>query len=136
MRRVERRTFLSILIAAICGISTICFALNAGNDEASLRGKWTFEGITAFEGNVQQTFSLDDLCCEIPTVMDIRQDEIDCTWKGRTSTAKYYSIVKGSSMCLSVCAEWKIVDNKLQLTWTQDIAGDTPREFKITVTYN
>ena len=135
MRRVERKTFLSVLIAAICGISTVCFAQNAGNDEASLRGKWTYEGITAFEGNVQQTFGLDDLCCEVPMEMNIRQDEIDCTWKERTSTAQYNDILKLGMMCVSVCTEWKIVDNKLQLTWTQDIEDDTPRTFNMTVTY-
>ena len=138
MRRVERRTFLSILIAAICGISTVCFAQNTGNDEASLQGKWTYEGITAFEGNVQQPFSLDDLCCEFPKEMDIRQDGIDCVWKGRTSTAKYNDILKWGMMCVSICAEWKIVDNKLQLTWTQDIdggEGEDLRSFNMTVTY-
>jgi len=135
MRKVVEKSFLSVLIAAIYGMSAVCFAQNAGNDEASLRGKWTFEGITAFEGNVQQAFSLDDLCCELPTEMDIRQDEIAFGWKGRTSTAQYYSIVIGSSMCVSICTEWKIAENKLLLLWTQDIDGDEPRLFNMTATY-
>jgi hypothetical protein len=126
---------LSVLIAVIYGMSAVCFAQNVGNDEASLRGKWIYEGITAFEGNVQQAFSPDDLCCEFPSVMDIRQDEIDCVWKYGQGTAKYDSVVRGNGMCLLICTEWKIVDNKLQLTWTYDVEGDTPRVFNMTVTY-
>ena len=121
MRRVERKTFLSVLIAAICGISTVCFAQDTGNDGTLLRGKWIFESITAFEGNVQQEFGLDDLCCELPSEMEIRQDGVDCVWKQGHGTAEYNFVVRGNSMCFAFCTEWKIVDNKLQLTWTYDV---------------
>ena len=135
MRRVIKKSFLSVLIAAICGMSAVCFAQHVGNDEASLQGKWAFEDVTAFEGNVQQVFSMDDLCCEFPTAMDIRQDEIDCVWKKGAGTAKYDSVVNGNVMCLLICAEWKITDNKLQLKWSIDMEGDAPKVFNITVTY-
>jgi len=135
MRRVIKKLFLSVFISVIYGISAVCFAQNAGNDKASLRGKWIFEDITAFEGNVQQAFGLDDLCCELPREMDIRQDGIVCTWKEGSDTANYDFVVRGNGMCFAFCTEWQIVDNRLQLTWTYDVAGDTPRVFDMKVTY-
>ena len=138
MRKIVKKSFLSVLIVAMCSLSAVCLAQNTGNDEASLRGKWTFEGITAFERNVQQPFNLDDLCCELPNVMDIRQDEIMFEWKGRTSVAKYNEVFKLDMICVFVCTEWKIVDNKLQLHWTQDVGGgegEDLRMFAMTATY-
>ena len=135
MRKTIKLSFLCILIAVIYAMSSVCLAQSVGNDEALLRGKWIFEDITAFEGNVQQAFELDDLCCEIPTEMEIRQDGIDCVWKNGRGIAEYDFVVRGNAMCFSFCTEWKIVDNKLQLTWTYDVEGDTPRVFSMKVTY-
>jgi len=135
MERIIMKSFLSVLILTIYGMSTVCFAQNTDNDEASLQGKWIFEDITAFEGNVQQPFSLDDLCCELPREMDIQQDGIVCIWKEGSDTANYDFVIRGNSMCFSFCAEWQIADNKLLLKWTYDVESETPSVFNMTVTY-
>ena len=112
------------------------------NEENPLQGEWVFESISAFEEGVQKIpFSVDSLdnnvmsCCEVPSEMDIQQEEIVFVLKNKTVSEKYNVVVTENSLCFSICTEWKIVNNKLQLQWTQDIANQEPRVLSIVLTY-
>jgi len=131
-----KRFFFCTLIAFICSIPVLCMAQTGGNEERALQGQWTYESIAAFEGTVEQTFSLESLdCCEIPASITFGQDEITFVWKDRTETVQSGLILRGTTLCFPICGQWKIVDNKLQLQWTQDIMGEEPRMFTIILTY-
>ena len=111
------------------------------NEENPLQGEWVFESISAFEEEVQRIpFSVDSLenvmsCCEVPLEMDIQQEEIVFVRKNGTGKAKYDFIVRENGMCVPICAGWKIVNNKLQLQWTQDLEGQEPKVLTIVLTY-
>jgi len=137
MRPIIRRFFLFAFVAIICTFSVVCFAQTGGDDVKSLQGKWIFESITAFEGTVEQPFSLDDFYCEIPTEINIRQDDVIVVRKERTDTLPLDAVVRGEGICLCFCATRKITDNKLQLTWTQDIEteGAAPKLYNVILTY-
>ena len=134
MRRVMKKVIVAALAACICGVS-FTFA-QTKNDEKALIGKWVFESVAAFEDNVQKIpFSMDSLdCCEAPKEMDIQQNEITFVWKESTYTERYGIAVKGGILCFPICAEWKIVGNKLQLSWTQDL-NSNPNGLIIVLTY-
>jgi hypothetical protein len=122
-------------IALICSISTASFAQTAADSAQTLQGVWQYESIVAIEGNVQQKISLEDLCCQMPLEMDIRQDEINYTTKSGSATAIYDVAVMNHGLCLAICTEWKRVGNTLQLKWDQDLEGDEPKMRTIILTY-
>ena len=110
----------------IYGMSFLSFAQTKESDEKSLQGKWTLENVSAFEDNVQKLpFSVDNIDSEIPKEIDIQQDNITFGWKESKQKVKREVVVNGNSLCFPICAEWKIVDNKLQLQWMQDIDSPT-----------
>ena len=135
------KTIVSALITGVCILPVMTFAQVNENDEKLLQKKWILENVSAFEENVQKLpFSLDSLdnamsCYEVPSEMDIRQDEIVFVRKNGTDKARYDLVVNGNGMCIPICAQWKIVGKKLQLQWTQDIEGKEPKVLTIVLTY-
>lgn len=102
------------------------------------QGKWVLENVFAFEGNVQIQISAESFDFEIPTEMDVQQDELTFVNKGNTSRVEYDAVVKGNFLCFQVCAKWEIADNRLQLQWDQDIDGpaDGPQARTIVLVYS
>jgi len=84
-------------------------------------GTWVLEKVSAFEADVQKLFSATGIDVEIPSEIDIQPTEIAFVRKESTETVKYNAVVKGNLLCFPICAEWSIVEDKLQLQWTQDI---------------
>ena len=129
------------LTCILAGISLTGFAQSSENNEKLLQKKWILENVSAFEKNVQKIpFSADSLsntmsCFEAPSEMDIQQEEIIFVRKSGTDKAKYNSVVRGNGICIPICAEWKIVNNKLLLQWTQDIEGQERRVLTIVLRY-
>lgn len=119
--KTKKRLLVCLLLASIA--VQVTGALPQGQNEQKQipEGKWVLENVSAFEENVQIPFSIDDISFEIPAEMDIQQDELTFVRKGGTEKVKYDVVVRGSFLCFHVCAECKIVDNKLQLQWGQDI---------------
>ena len=102
--------------------SFAAFAQPKNEPEKIPQGKWEFENVTAFEGNVQISFSVSDIDFEIPTGMNVQQDELTFAYKeGTTKTVKYGTVVRGNFFCFLVCAAWKVEGNRLSLQWVQDI---------------
>ena len=137
MKIIIKRSFLCVFIAGMYSISVACVAQTGGNEEKSLQGKWIFESITAFEGTVEQPFGLDDFYCDIPSEINIRQDDVIVVRKERTDTFPLDAVVRGNVICFCFCASWKLTDNKLQLEWTQDIEteGADPKLYNMILTY-
>ena len=133
MKKKIKQLILNALIAGVCSMSVLSFAQT--KDKNVLLGKWIVENVVAFEENVQVPFTLDSLGCEIPTEMDIQQDEIILVLDGQTMKVPYHEVVRGNGMCILVCGEWKVVGNKLELTWEVDIMGKEPERRKIVLTY-
>ena len=103
------------------------FARPNDDPEKIPQGKWVFENVVAFEDNIQIPFSVNDLEFEIPTEMDIQKEELTFVDKEGPKKEKSDRAIKGNFLCLyfPVCAEWKIVENRLRLQWTQDIDGSS-----------
>ena len=132
-----KKSFFYVFVASICNLTVLCVAQTNAEDGKSLWGNWTFDNVTAHEGNVLQAFNTDGLgCCGVPVEMNIRQDEITFVWKGHTEKVPFNSVVKaGNLFCFPICAEWTVADNKLQLKWKQDIEGPDPKMLAIVLTY-
>ena len=126
MKVTVKKISIIAFITMIYGMSFLSFAQTKESDEKSLQGKWTLENVSAFEDNVQKLpFSVDNIDSEIPKEIDIQQDNITFGWKESKQKVKREVVVNGNSLCFPICAEWKIVDNKLQLQWMQDIDSPT-----------
>ena len=130
-----RKSFFYVFVASFCNLAVLCVAQTNAEDGKSLWGNLTFERIEAFKDNIQQTFSVEDCTCKVPMSMDIRQDEIVFEWEDGTGTAPYNTVVMESAFCFCPCALWKILDNNLQLQWTQDIEDQELKLLTIILIY-
>jgi len=93
-----------------------------GNEQKRIpEGKWVLENVSAFEGNAQIALTANDLGFRVPSEIDVQQDEVAFITENSSNRVRYDDVVKGNLLCFLICAEWKIVDNKLQLQWSQDI---------------
>ena len=122
---MNAKTIITVcLLLMNMAVQTVNAQVTPSNSSLALipQGKWVLENVSAFEGNVQIPF-VDNLDCEFSTEMDIQQDEITFICKERVNKAKYDAVVRGNFLCYSVCAKWKIEENKLQLQWIQDTDG-------------
>jgi len=97
-------------------------------------GKWVLEKVSAFEENVEITpFNLDSIsCCTIPIEIAIQKENIALMGKDKV---KYNGSIRGKFLCFPICAEWQIVEKKLQLQWVQDIESQESRMRTIVLTY-
>ncbi len=94
-----------------------------GQSKEDLLGKWKLERVSAIKDNNQIAIGMDSFDFEIPSEIDIQQEEFTFVRTSSTDKAKYNEIVKGNLFCFPICATWKITEGKLQLQWGQDIAG-------------
>ena len=104
----------------------LVFSQSKGDHKKVLQGKWVFESITAFDGNVQVPFNVDSLCCEIPTEMFIQQDDLTFSRRARADKVRFDAVISENGLCFPICGEWKIVENKLLVQWYEDLdsSGD------------
>ena len=95
----------------------------AYTDTDLLQGKWVLENVSAFDENMKtMPFSIDSICCqEISTEIDIQRDEVTFTFESGEHKVEYERAVRKSAFYFPFYAGWKIVDNKLQLSWGQDV---------------
>jgi len=122
MKMFFKKYGLLVFVLFFAGMASFQLVFADEPDVSLLKGKWIFENVTAFENGVQiKPFSADSLKFEPPGEMDIQQEVLIFTRKEQTSKASLYSVIKGNTMCIPVCAEWKIVNNRLQLQWMQDV---------------
>ena len=122
------------LIAALLGVG-MAPVKTQSYDVSAIRGQWVYESVAAFDGNVQVAIDIESLCCEMPAEMDIRNDDVSFVWKDRTQTVKLSEIARGQSLCFSVCAFWKKVDDKVQFSWDMDLEGEDQKSVRIVLTY-
>ena len=103
------------------------FAQVKNEQKQILEGKWVLENVSAFEKNVQIQFSAENLDFEAPVEINVQQDELTFVYKENTTKVGYdvFSI-DGKYLCFSVCTEWKITDNKLQLQLLPDMDEENP----------
>ena len=113
-----KRTFL-IFSILLCFFSA--FSKPVDEPQHIPIGQWALESIVAFDGNAQISFNTDDLDFEIPSEMNVQQDEITFLYQEGTTIINYGVVAKGHFLCFLVCAEWKMEGNKLMLQWIQDI---------------
>ena len=113
--------------AGICCLSIACFAQAKENNEKTLRGSWVLENVSAFEDDVEvKPFSVDSICCvQISTEIDIQQDEVTFVLESGEHKVKYEKAVRKNAFYFPFYAGWKIVDDKLQLHWGQDVDRPT-----------
>ena len=99
-------------------------------------GKWVLEDMVAFEKNVQVPFTVENLgCCQVPVEIEVQLDELTFVCKERTDKVEYNAVVRENIICFPICAEWKIVNNKLFLQWVQDVDTD-PEALSITLIFS
>ncbi len=109
----------SIVIILLCLLLSATTLQAFGQSKESLQGKWTLERISAIEDNEQITISVDNVIFEIPSEIDIQQNEVTFVHKGNKTKVKYDVVIKGNIFCFPACVDWKITGNKLQLQWIQ-----------------
>ena len=133
MKILTRNWFIIAFTAGICSVS---FAQTNDGNERHLQGKWILENISTFDENMKEmSFDMDSLSYEIPIEMDIQQDVIVFVRRDGTDEAKYDAVVMGRVLYFPIYAEWKIVENNLQLHWTRDIDSGVHNLLNIVLTY-
>jgi len=116
------KTRVIILVSLFfAGITAPALAQSEAGLQKLPEGTWMLEKVSAFEADVQKPFSAADFNLEIPSEIDIQPTEIAFVRKGSTETVKYDVVVKGNVLYFPICAEWSIVEDKLQLQWIQDV---------------
>ena len=98
------------------------------NNEQIPQGKWVFESVTVSKGGVQIPLSTENLGFEIPAEIDVQQDESVFVYDANTMKERSDIVFgdDGKSFCFSVCTEWKVTGNKLQLQVLPDMDEETP----------
>ena len=114
---MKRNFFIFCML--LCSVSA--FVQPKDEQKRIPQGRWEFENITAFEENMQIPFGVNDLTFEIPTEMNVQQDELIFVHRESTQRVKYGTVVRGKYLCFLVCAEWKVEGNRLLLQWVQDV---------------
>jgi len=124
---MKRKFFIFLMLLS----SFAAFAQLKNEQKQIPEGKWVLESVSAFEENVQIPFGVENIDFEIPTEINIQQDEITFIRKEGATKVNYDVVVRGNFLCFSACAEWKIVDNRLQLQWGQDIMNNPTGDLKM-----
>ena len=134
MGKFMRKTIVFAFLSGICSILMLVFAQTKDEQKKLPEGRWVLEKVTAFEENVQIIpFNADSLhCCTIPIEINVQKEKIVLTGKDEV---KFVASIRGKYVCFPICAEWKIVENKLQLQWKQDLESQELRMMTIVLTY-
>jgi len=127
MNRMMKKMVVLALIAGICSISVTGLAQEKENNEKSLIGKWILEKVSAFdEAEEVIPFSVDSICCNvISSEIDIQKDIVTFVLESVAYKVKYEKAIRKNIFYFPFYAGWKIVDDKLQLHWGQDVNRQT-----------
>jgi len=123
-------TNFKVLISAcilLISMSVQSFA-QQNNDQKLLLGQWILEQETSVDGKYPDF--------EIPVEINIQEEDIMFVRSESTVQVKFNTVVKGRVFCFSVCAEWSITDDKLQLSWDQDIETQDGGSQTFIITYS
>jgi len=88
-------------------------------------GKWVLENTSAFKGNVQTPINSENFGFEIPAEINVQQEGLTFVYRENKTKVGYFSI-DGKYLCFSLCTEWKITGNKLQLQTLPDMEEENP----------
>jgi len=137
MKTAIKKIIIFAFTASIWAMPVLSFGQTEAKNEKLLQGTWVLESVTAFDESMQIIpVNADSISyCEIPTEIDIQQDEVTFVRKSGTSKAKYKDVVRKNSLRFPAYAGWEIVDNKLQLQWGEDLTGQAPKMRTVVLTY-